>query len=290
MIESGIKRLVGNLKRLRRSIVSASELRQAEASVQSRWRSSTPGCAHQLPGRLVVSLTSYPPRFATLHLTLKSLLTQSVAPDSIVLWIAEEDRSQLPDSVLELERLGLQISFCEQLRSYKKLIPTLRAQPDAFIVTADDDVCYWSTWLEELVSGFHGDFPGVRCHRAHKIRLDASGMPLPYKMWEGETTDGTASKLTFPTGVGGVLYPPGSLHPDVLSAPIFMTECPNADDVWFYWMARRSGCKATCVQSRNQFTGWAGTQKSALWHLNASDGGNDDCIARMLSRFGFPLD
>ncbi|MFC3215790.1 hypothetical protein [Novosphingobium panipatense] len=51
---------------------------------------------HGLAGELVVSLTSYPVRYATLHLTLKSLLRQQTVPDRIVLWIADGDVAALP--------------------------------------------------------------------------------------------------------------------------------------------------------------------------------------------------
>ena len=46
-----------------------------------------------------MSLTSYPPRFGTLHLTLACLLDQSVKPDHLILWIAREDIKELPDDI-----------------------------------------------------------------------------------------------------------------------------------------------------------------------------------------------
>ena len=45
------------------------------------------------------------------------------------------------------------------------------------------------------------------------------------------------SFLNFLTGVGGVLYPPNSLHQDILSQEGFSSLCPNADDIWFWAMA-----------------------------------------------------
>ena len=42
---------------------------------------------HQLKKRLIVSLTSYPKRFRTLPLVLNSIMSQSILPDKIILWI-----------------------------------------------------------------------------------------------------------------------------------------------------------------------------------------------------------
>ena len=41
--------------------------------LNNRWRNRKQGKPHNLPAQLIVSLTSYPDRFETLPLTLKSL-------------------------------------------------------------------------------------------------------------------------------------------------------------------------------------------------------------------------
>src|SRR5690554_4678603 len=85
------------------------------ALVAIRWhlRQILPGRHHGLPERVVVTLTSYPARYATLALTLKSLLTQSVRPDNVILWIAHDDAHSLPSSVTALRNDGLQIRYCD---------------------------------------------------------------------------------------------------------------------------------------------------------------------------------
>ena len=170
------------------------------------------GKRHGLPSTLIVSLTSYPARFGTLHLTLKCLLSQSVAPDRVILWIAHSDRPYLTPAILKLQKVGLQIEFCDDLLSYKKIIPALRCFPSSFIVTADDDLHYWSTWLEELINGYQEDPSGVICHRAHRIQLGADKLPAAYNQWEFETLRTDSSALNFQTGGAGALYPPNSLH------------------------------------------------------------------------------
>ena len=150
--------------------------------------------------RIVVSLTSYPPRFATLHLTLKSLLSQSCLPERVVLWIAHGDMAQLPPAVTALQDAGLEIRACEDWKSYKKMLPLLQESLDYTVVTADDDVYYWRDWLRELADARVPGKLEVICHRMHRMRLAPDGTPLPYTAWEFESDQREASPLNFPTG------------------------------------------------------------------------------------------
>jgi hypothetical protein len=188
-----------------------------------------------------------------------------------------------------MQRYGLEIRYCEDLKSYKKIIPTLKVAPDAFIVTADDDVYYWPTWLEELVLAYRGDTLEVLCHRAHKIRLDRKlQQPLPYDEWDLEIEEASSSPLIFPTGVGGVFYPPFVFHPDVFREDIYQQYCAGADDVWLYWMARRRNAKIKKIGVNKPLLTWPATQENALWIANVIEGGNDAQISAMIQRFGFP--
>ena len=123
-------------------------LRRAQRAV-SRFPTVTGRKPHELGAPLIVTLTSYPPRFPTLGATLRSLLDQTVQADRTILWLAEQDLALLPDDVIVLKDFGLEIRTCADLRSYKKLIPALQAFPDAWFATADDDVYYRPDWLEE---------------------------------------------------------------------------------------------------------------------------------------------
>ena len=68
-----------------------------------------------------------------IHYTLYSLLNQTVKPDEVVLWLAKEQfpngNDDIPPAVLDLQKNGLTIKWCEDLRSYKKLIPSLKEYP-----------------------------------------------------------------------------------------------------------------------------------------------------------------
>lgn len=244
--------------------------------------------AHPLPGKLIISLTSYPPRFGSLRRTLESLLNQTVQADGVILWLAHDDVEALPEEIRELEQRGLSIRGVDDVRSYKKLVFALEAFPDAYIVTADDDVFYKPDWLEALVADSR---PGIiTCHRAHRVPPATDGTLPRYKTWERDVQDTAArrpSRDILPTGLGGILYPPGALHPDVTDSAQFMALCPRADDLWFYWMARRMGSLYQKVGPRFEQLVWPGTQHVALYSGNQT--GNDEPLAKMLHLFGNPV-
>ena len=59
----------------------------------------------------------------------------------------------LPKNLIDLVDKGLTIENNENdgdIKSYRKLIPTLKKYPNNMIVTADDDLIYNKDWLEKL--------------------------------------------------------------------------------------------------------------------------------------------
>jgi hypothetical protein len=218
---------------------------------------------HGLGACLIVTLTSYPPRYPSLALTLRSLLA--------------------------LRDAGLEIREAEGLRSYNKLVPALRAFPDAVLVTADDDVYYPPDWLAQLTALAAAEPGAVLAHRCHMAVANEDGRLRPYKDWElltAETRSRSPRELLFPTGVGGILYPPGSLAPEVLDTALFTELCPSADDVWFFWMARRAGAVHRRVASSWRILSWPRSQEVALFHSNKHGNGNDQAIRRIEGTLG----
>lgn len=202
--------------------------------------------------QIIISLTSYPDRMYDLKYTLYSLLHQSLKPDRIILWLAREQfpngENDIAPSLLALLENGLSIMWCEDIKSYKKLIPSLEAFPDAVLVTADDDVYYPENWLESLYNSYL-EFPEcIHCHRAHRVAISGNGF-VSYQDWEHCTTFAEPTYYAFPTGVGGILYPPAALHKDVSIRESFRRLAPTADDVWFWAMALLNHTKIKTVKN-----------------------------------------
>ena len=188
---------------------------------------------------LIVSLTTYPPRIKTVHIAIWTLLMQDMKPNRIILWLADEEfpnrDKDLPKDLLDLQKFGLEIRYCENLRSFKKLIPTLKAYPEADIVTADDDIYYRSSWLSSLYAEHLKHPEDVCAHRITKFWIDEAGKYQP--SIGGYDNYPCPSYLHKFTGVAGALYMPHILHPDVVRDELFMNLCPTSNDIWFWLMA-----------------------------------------------------
>jgi hypothetical protein len=279
------------LKQWRKSVAERLQLFVAERRI-ARFDGNAPSAArhHGLEVPLVLSLTSYPPRFPALVKTVKSLLLQNTRPDRTVLWIAHEDMPTVPDELRSLESCGFEIRCCADLRSYKKLLPALDAFPGAAIVTADDDVYYDPSWLGALVDAAKASPGCVVAHRMHMALFSSDGRFRPYDEWEmatSEVDDRPPDGRLFPTGVGGVFYPPDCFDPRVADSALAMKICPNADDIWFFWMAELKGTPHRCPQHPIRVSApWKGSQDVALFQKNWLDRGNDRQIAAMEKTFG----
>ena len=202
---------------------------------------------------VIVSLTSYPERIGLVSKAIKTILNQkAVRPDAVELWLAKEQfpdgTSDLPKDLTELTVNGLEICWCEDLKSYKKLIPALKKHPGAIIVTADDDAYYSRRWLERLYCSYLKDPSDISCHRATPFYFDGNKART---VIDGRHYHNGPSVLNMQVGCAGVLYPPETFGPDVLNDSIFMKITPTNDDIWFWLTAVRYG-KKTQVAEKNQ--------------------------------------
>ena len=248
------------------------------------------------PG-LVVSVTTYPARLDTFRLPLLSLLNQSLRAERLVVTLAEPEfpGRRLPAWLTRLARRGLvEIMWTDDnLRSYKKLIPVLRAHPDCVIVTADDDVLYPPGWLEGLVQTADR-LPGtIVGYRARPVCTRPDGTLRPYIEWTPDKLEGldltlTSASEVMLTGSGGVLYPPGALPGEVMDVSSALSLCPTADDVWFWAMELRTGARLAVIPPGYlDFAAPLGSQaRGTLMAVNVEGGANDRQIRSVLDRFG----
>ena len=188
-------------------------------------------CDHEV----VVSLTTYGIRIHDVYLAIESIMQGSVTPNRIVLWLSEEEFKGkcLPMSLQKQVERGLQIEYCSDVRSFTKLVPSLKRFPDACIVTIDDDIIYDFDLLERLVNTHKSNLNSVCASRIHRMKLDKNNMPISYMEWDWCINDCNDHKLNFLTGVGGVLYPPQVFKDEVFNESVFLNICKYADDVWF---------------------------------------------------------
>ena len=248
--------------------------------------------------KVIFSLTSFPPRIPRIQYTIYSLLKQTVKPDEIILWLAEEQfpnrDGDLPETLLKLVDHGLTIKYCKDLKSYKKLIPALREYPHDIIVTLDDDVYYQPEMLELLLLSYEKNPKAIHGHCGHTILFDGDDKLASYLDWKKRVSfrEATPPFGNFLTGVGGILYPPNLLHQDVLREDLFLKLSPTSDDVWFWAMAVLNNTPIRIAENntlhpkRNS----SGKDRSLEGHrslaaINCSDGGNDKHIRQVLEHY-----
>lgn len=205
-------------------------------------------CEHEV----VVSLTTFGKRLYEVALTIESIMHGSVRPNRIILWLDDTlEGKKLPLSLLHQQQRGLEIRYCRDIRSYKKLIPALQAFPEAVIVTVDDDVIYQRDLLESLLDSYRSYPEAIHAGRIHRITFRPSGQPDLYLRWQWQCTSMKPSHLHFYTGVGGVLYPPHCLDEEVTNEEVFMRLSPTADDMWFKAMALRKGTPVKKIRTHH---------------------------------------
>lgn len=200
--------------------------------------------------KIIASLTTFPERINTVKATIQTLLNQTVKPDEIVLYLAYEQfeggEKTLPCELLELKKYGLQIKWCNDTRSYKKLIPALKEYKDEIIITFDDDIYYEKDTIEVLYNSYLKHPDEIQANRTWRIKLNKNNeietLNSPYLYWNWKNYR-QASFFNTIIGCGGVLYPPNSLYKDVLDEKKFKEIVPTQDDIWFWAMAVLNGTK-----------------------------------------------
>lgn len=239
---------------------------------------------------VIVSMTSYGERANKVYIAIDSLLSQSVRPYKIILWLSEDEfnNQTLPNELKErMQKFDyFEVGYCEDLKPHKKYYESMIQYANKCIVTADDDVFYPIDWLETLIN-LHNEYPRmICCTNAHKIVLENNKI-LKYDCWENLTNETGPSLLLCPVGIGGVLYPPKSLDDNVFDKNAIKQCCLNADDLWLRVMGI---IKGTSVVKTNKFPYSflcvSGSQKTALSKSNVIQNKNDEQLNEILTIYG----
>jgi len=232
----------------------------------------------------VISITSHGIRLATVFLTLESIGRGHQRPSRLILWLDDPGEApfRLPKSLLRLQKRGLEIRYCENLKPHNKYFHYLQLVDDFRLplVRADDDTVFPRHWLEALVGAFQLHPHVINCFVAHRIHIE-NGRVAPYLSWSFPT-DTQASHLNFCLGVGGAIYPPRFLDVVKRAGREFLNCTPLNDDVWLNALAVRSGFPVRQLTPvAKPFPTIPGTQSVALWPRNRSE--NDEQFARTYS-------
>jgi hypothetical protein len=232
---------------------------------------------------VVVSLTSYGRRIRTVHLAIESIARGTIRPQRLILWLDDAQAvSHPPAGLRRLQQRGLEIAHTEDVRSHKKYYPYVQTTPKHLLplVTADDDVLYPRSWLEELWTAWNVAPDCVWCVRGRVAQIDPAGRFRPYADWPLARVTRPAHSIV-PTGTSGVLYPPSVLDALRRAGDAFRALAPDTDDLWLHHVALVAGVRAGQVTSHaRHFPVLPFGQGHGLFRSNVSEG-NDAVLDRL---------
>lgn len=238
---------------------------------------------------LIVSLTSFPARFKNLDLVIKSMLTQTMKPDRIILYLDDTvDPVTVPENITGLKKYGLEIEYRpHNMKPHKKYYFAMKEHPDSIIVTVDDDLMYPADMVEVFYNA-HKKYPdSVVTSRAHRMRFK-NGELTKYLTWDWswEKQDHPSMDLCA-TGVGGILYPPRCMDERFLDLELIeKLSLPN-DDLWLKIMQTIKGTKVVFCGGniRKNRVLVPDSQEVTLKSVNVMKNNNDTIMNDLMSYF-----
>ncbi|MDO5521296.1 MAG: glycosyltransferase [bacterium] len=238
---------------------------------------------------IIVSLTTYNKRIEKVDLVITSLLRQTVKPDRIQLYLDEAEFTQkdLNKHLRTLQKRGVEIYFCRDLKPHKKYYYAMKNHPDAIVITVDDDIIYENDLIEKLYESYMQYPDCVSAMRVHSMKFNADGTIKPYTEWKHRDKSKILEPdmALFPTGCGGVLYPPHTLDEQVYNIEELEELCLCGDDIWLKAMAVRKGTKTVLAAWQNPLAYIEDTQDIGLHNQNVGQNKNDEMIEKVFNRY-----
>lgn len=231
-----------------RNMTPLSLARTLLRAAQLRRHAPRPRPVPARPERIVVSLTTIPSRAAHLAPVLRSLLDQTEPADRILLALPRISLKGQPYPLPESLSLppGVDILPCEDIGPATKLLPALRAEPDALVVVVDDDVIYPEGFIAALLTAHRLDRNAAIGLRGVVLHPGTRFSDLDHVMATG-TPETRPVDVLF--GTWGYLLPVGALGPEIGD---FTDAPPGArfvDDVWISGHLARAGVDRFVVRS-----------------------------------------
>ncbi len=282
-------------KRFYKKLVQEDEARKAE--VQKQIESLPDNLLHSTHNTAdwIVSLTSYGKRVTeALPYALYSLLTQTLLPKRVVVYLDDDNwnENNLPNILQTLKRKGVEFYFCEDIRSFKKLIPALRMFPDEAIMTVDDDFYYNSNYMEWMQKAYAQSDKKTVLGSWGCIVEKRNGEFLPYSEWRDCKYGNEKSEYSM-FGCCCCCYPPHIFDDEILKKEVFMELCPTADDLWFWAMERRQGISIKMIEPHgyglhrpvNRIEEYDLTQTGTLFFSNVTGGKNNEQLCALIKKY-----
>lgn len=228
-------------------------------------------------------MTTWPPRFAVAQQAMAAIVEQ-VKTDNLqdrvhlVMVLSEDEvcysetRSEACQLLSKMEKLGVEIIYDRgNIRSHKKLIPTLEKYPNNPVLVVDDDNAQCKGWLKTFVED-HDQHPDNIIYGQSLSHVELQGDKI-VEVRELRIPFENAGKVTYnmkpANGAAGTLYPAHTFtDPRFFDRELFMRLSPTSDETWQWAFAKIAGKTFRQLSGCNIPFMLSAPPYSALWHLN----------------------
>lgn len=217
----------------------------------------------------VVSLTTYPARVGNVWRVIEMAANQRGIKEkyAICLYLikSEFEGIDLPAKIKELQARGLTVKFNEEnFKCHNKYFYAFKDYPEKTVITIDDDLQYNHHTISGLIKK-NKEYPKcIIYNRGNRILKNE-----PYNNWPFVENLTCPQHDVFPTGVGGVLYPPHCCNRFVTDMEVIKKTCLRADDLWLNFMSRLNHTKVVQTGLKSTYMVLPDTsQQTALWLVN----------------------
>lgn len=217
----------------------------------------------------VVSLTTYPARVGNVWRVIEMAANQRGIKEkyAICLYLikSEFEGIDLPAKIKEFQARGLTVKFNEEnLKCHNKYFYAFKDYPEKTVITIDDDLQYNHHTISGLIKK-NKEYPKcIIYNRGNRILKNE-----PYNNWPFVENLTCPQHDVFPTGVGGVLYPPHCCNRFVTDMEVIKKTCLRADDLWLNFMSRLNHTKVVQTGLKSTYMVLPDTsQQTALWLVN----------------------
>lgn len=225
---------------------------------------------------IIVSMTTWPPRSEAAVKAMQSITNQEHSmPVHFVLVLSKdewENNFQLYRMMeAMIEDMDVEVIWdYGNIRSHKKLIPTLQRYPDNAILVVDDDMTQQNGWLEQFIQD-HQQHPNdiIYGHAGSRVIIRNGRIEEGISQRGIYTYPGRVTYNEKPAnGSAGTLYPSGTFtDPRFFDRETFMRLTPTSDETWQWAWAVMAECTFRCLSSHNQPTPIKGAS-NPLFHTN----------------------
>lgn len=231
---------------------------------------------------IILSMTTWPPRYTTTAEVMACYIQQrhkSGLDEKVhcVLVFSEEEacstysRQNACKLMAAMDEMGVEVIIDKgNIRSHKKLIPTLEKYPNNPILVVDDDVIQRDAWLSTYIED-HSIYPDTIIYGQSQSRISVKdGIIHEERSIMPSSKAGKESiDLKPASGAAGTLFPAHTFTDErFFDRELMMKVSPSSDETWQYAFAMIEHPKFRCLSRCNLTTFANANQDCALFKTN----------------------